>query len=124
MLATGKGNTGSGAAGNGATCKLKVYEQALGQPGAQYALKSSAQREDNSNRRQRHHEGFQIVMPPFMLSDYGLAPVFREVHTAAPTVRGSGENAPSGGRDGSSYGEGISNQLGGHAGLLNYNSNN
>ena len=62
-----------------------------------------------------------MVVPPFMLSDYGLAPVFKEVYSA-PSVRGSGENAPSGGRDGSSYGDGASNTMGGHAGLLNHHT--
>ena len=62
-------------------------------------------------------------MPPFMLSDYGLAPVFKEVYSA-PSVRGSGENAPSGGRDGSSCGEGASNTLGGHMGAMNHTPTN
>jgi hypothetical protein len=57
-----------------------------------------------------------------MLSDYGLAPVFKEVYNV-PSVRGSGENAPIVGRDGSSYGDGASNPMGGHAGGLNTTPN-
>jgi len=57
-----------------------------------------------------------------MLSDYGFAPVFKEMNRAVPSVRGSGENQP-GIREGnfSCYNDGLSSQ--GHVQMLHNTTN-